>query len=116
MLSFLIARDTMHQQQWLAVIEETGGSANLPIPNSFDQRLEKQEFSYVFFGSAADGEPPQPGRYTSGPSLDGLGAFSVQQNQPLGEEPILGPAPPTSGAQRDQITTDPKGAAAAGKL
>ena len=25
MLSFLIARDTMHQQQWLAVIEELGG-------------------------------------------------------------------------------------------
>ena len=26
MLSFLIARDTMHQQQWLAVIEELGGA------------------------------------------------------------------------------------------
>jgi hypothetical protein len=25
MLHFLIARDTMHQQQWLAVIEELGG-------------------------------------------------------------------------------------------
>ena len=35
MLSFLIARDTMHQQQWLAVIEELGGmQAALPIPNS----------------------------------------------------------------------------------
>jgi len=69
MLSFLIARDTMHQQQWLAVIEETGGSANLPIPNSFDQTLEKQEFSYVFLGSAANAEPPPAGRYTSGPSM-----------------------------------------------
>jgi Manganese containing catalase len=35
-LSFLIARDTMHQQQWLAVIEELGGlEKSLPIPNSF---------------------------------------------------------------------------------
>lgn len=32
MLSFLIARDTMHQQQWLAVIEEPGGMETaLPI-------------------------------------------------------------------------------------
>src|SRR3954453_1428512 len=32
MLSFLIARDTMHQQQWLAVIEELGGeTAVFPI-------------------------------------------------------------------------------------
>ena len=54
MLSFLIARDTMHQQQWLAVIEELGGNAALPIPNSFDQSLEKQEFSYAFFGTDKD--------------------------------------------------------------
>ncbi len=34
-LSFLIARDIMHQQQWLAVIEDQGGlSASLPVPNS----------------------------------------------------------------------------------
>jgi Mn-containing catalase len=25
MLSFLVARDTMHQQQWLAAIEDIGG-------------------------------------------------------------------------------------------
>lgn len=32
MPSFLIARDTMHQQQWLAVIEEPGGMKTaLPI-------------------------------------------------------------------------------------
>ena len=38
MLHYMIARDTMHQQQWLAVIEELGGDKGvLPIPNSFDQ-------------------------------------------------------------------------------
>ena len=62
MLSFLIARDTMHQQQWLAVVEELGGHAALPIPNSFDQSKEKQEFSYVYFGQAADGSAPPAGR------------------------------------------------------
>jgi Mn-containing catalase len=44
MLSFLIARDTMHQQQWLAAIEDMGGD-QLPIPNSFPQSKENQKFS-----------------------------------------------------------------------
>lgn len=109
MLSFLIARDTMHQQQWLAVVEELGGPAALPIPNSFDQGLEKQEYSYVFLATNRDGEPPPDGRFTSGPSLDGRGQFTVRQNAPLGDEPVLGPARPDSGAQREQIT--PEGAA-----
>ncbi len=69
MLSFMIARDTMHQQQWLAVIEELGEKAHLPIPNSFDQSKETQKFSYAFFGSAADGTPPMAGRWTGGLAL-----------------------------------------------
>ena len=103
MLSFLIARDTMHQQQWLAVIEELGGNAALPIPNSFDQSKEAQKYSYAFFGSAADGTPPMAGRWTDGPSLDGKGQFSVMQNAPLGQEPVLGPARPDSAAQTEQM-------------
>ena len=63
MLSFLIARDTMHQQQWLAVVEELGGSAALPIPNSFDQSQEKQEYSYVFLATNREGIPPAAGRW-----------------------------------------------------
>ncbi|MXP62680.1 catalase [Roseomonas sp. M0104] len=103
MLSFLIARDTMHQQQWLAAIEELGGARALPIPNSFDQSKEKQEFSYVFLGTDRDGVPPPEGRFTTGPSLDGKGQFSVMQNMPLGDEPVLGPAREGSGAQAEQI-------------
>nr|WP_245190805.1 manganese catalase family protein [Jannaschia formosa] len=35
MLPLLIARDTLHRQQWLAVIEEPGGiEAVMPVPNS----------------------------------------------------------------------------------
>ncbi len=104
MLSFLIARDTMHQQQWLAVIEELGGDeGTLPIPNSFDQSLEKTQYSYSFIGTEVNGAPPPAGRWTSGVSLDGKGAFSVVQNQPLGEVPNLGPARPDSGAETQQI-------------
>ena len=104
MLSFLIARDTMHQQQWLAVIEELGGNAvTLPIPNSFPQSQEAQDYSYTYFGSSADGSPPPAGRWTEGPSLDGRGVFTAVQNRPLGEVPNLGPARPDSGAQTQQI-------------
>jgi len=103
MLSFLIARDTMHQQQWLAVIEELGGHAALPIPNSFDTAQEAQRFSHVFFAHHRDAMPPPEGRWTQGPSLDGQGEFSVAQSAPMGEEPVLGPAQPLSGAQKEQI-------------
>lgn len=101
MLSFLIARDTMHQQQWLAVIEELGGLAALPIPNDFPQEMEAQEFSYAYFGHMTDGTVPQ-GRWTSGPSLDGRGTFTGMVSKPLGEKPVLGPARPGSGAQAEQ--------------
>jgi Mn-containing catalase len=63
MWSFLIARDTMHQQQWMAVLEELGGPAALPIRNSFSQEQENSEFSYMFLTYGADGtvEPEDVG-------------------------------------------------------
>jgi len=60
MLSFLIASDTMHQNQWLAVVEELGGPQALPIPNSFPQEKENGAFSYAFFTTMRDGEIPTP--------------------------------------------------------
>jgi Mn-containing catalase len=104
MLSFLIARDTMHQQQWLAVIEELGGStANLPIPNSFPQEQEASQFSYAYFGHRIDGQVPA-GRWTEGSSIDGKGQFSPMKSEPLGGVPTLAPPRPDSGAQSDQIS------------
>ena len=103
MLHYMIARDTMHQQQWLAVLEELGGpAANLPIPNSFPQEMEDQENNYNFYATSVDGSVPE-GRWTSGPTIDGKDEFTVFRNQPLGEEPVLGPARPDSGAQDKQI-------------
>lgn len=103
MLHFMIARDTMHQQQWLAVIEELGGTETLPIPNSFDQSEEHQKYSYFLMGTARDGTPPPQGRFSQGASLDGHGKFSVGHFEPLGDEPVLGPARTGSGAQAEQI-------------
>lgn len=60
MLGYLMSRDVMHQQQWLAVIEELGGYKNaLPIPDSFDHGQELTQHSHTFFSTAVDGiEPP----------------------------------------------------------
>ncbi len=104
MLSFMIARDTMHQQQWLAVIEELGGGAGtLPIPNSFPQEKELGEHAYDFFDTGLAGSEAPQGRWTHGQAMDGKGAFSVFKNVPLGEAPDLGPARPDSGAEKQQI-------------
>lgn len=107
MLSYLIARDTMHQQQWLAVIEELGGTDALPIPNSFPQEKEDRDNDYNFYATSVDGTCPT-GRWTQGPSLDGRGEFSIFVNKPLGDVPDLGPARPDSGAQAEQIGEAPK--------
>jgi Mn-containing catalase len=107
MLSFLIARDTMHQEQWHAVLEELGGPEALPIPNSFPQEQEKTEFSYTYLATGADGSAPPEGRWSSGPSIDGKGEFSLQQAQPLGEEPVLSSPAAVSYAQTEQIDNGP---------
>ena len=89
MLSFLIARDTMHQEQWLAVLEELGGPTSIhPIPNSFPQEEEKSEFSYAFMSTDIDKPADPKTRWTSGPSIDGKGTFSFVHAEPHGHEPI----------------------------
>jgi Mn-containing catalase len=93
----------MHQQQWLAVIDELGGAAALPISNSFPQAEETQEYSYAFFATATNGAMPPPAVWNNGPAPDGKGSFAVFQNVPMGDEPVLGPARADSGAQNEQI-------------
>jgi Mn-containing catalase len=104
MLSFLIARDTMHQQQWMAVVEELGGvEAQMPIPNSTPPEHEAQEHSYYFLNTSLD-EPTPQGRWTSGRSLDGRSEFSAKDKpEPQGQKPDLGKARTQSGAQQEQI-------------
>lgn len=104
-LSFLIARDTMHQQQWLAVIEDMGGlNASLPIPNSFPQEHEASEHSYYCLNTSLD-KPLPKGRWSEGPSYDGKGQFTAKEKpEILGDEPLLGSARPGSGAQNEQIS------------
>lgn len=89
MLSFLIARDTMHQNQWLAAIAEleASGMENTPCPSAFPRSHEKNDVAYQFW-NLSTGEESAEGRWASGQSIDGQGQFTyLAHPQPLGPIP-----------------------------
>src|SRR3954466_8893831 len=88
MLSFLLARDTMHQNQWLAAIEElkADGLEDTPVPSNFPQEREMSEVAYKF-QNFSEGTESQEGRWASGPSMDGKGEFEyAAEPQAMGPE------------------------------
>jgi Mn-containing catalase len=92
-LSFLIARDTMHQNQWIAAIADIERSQLelTPVPSSFPQHLEKSEVAYQFMNFSA-GEESAEGRWAHGESMDGRSQFQyVARPQPMGP---IGDVPP----------------------
>ena len=92
-LSFLIARDTMHQNQWLAALEQLkeDGLDDTPVPSAFPQELEKTEFSYQFWNHS-EGQESAEGRWAKGRSIDGKGEFEYVANpQPLSDAPKMNP-------------------------
>ncbi|SLL06062.1 catalase [Mycobacteroides abscessus subsp. abscessus] len=94
MLSFLIARDTMHQNQWLAAIYELEQQEGVVVPSTFPKHLEKTDVSYLFLNHSM-GDESSKGRWASGPSMDGMGTFQyVKDVPPFGPAPKLKPAPP----------------------
>ncbi|WP_050181026.1 manganese catalase family protein [Domibacillus robiginosus] len=94
MLSWLIARDTMHQNQWIAAIKELEAKENVVVPSTFPRKLEKQEVAYTLFNFSA-GNQSAEGRWAYGPSMDGKGVFQyVEHPVPLAKAPVLKPAPP----------------------
>src|SRR3954469_2678750 len=66
-LSFLIARDTMHQNQWLAAIEELEheGFDRTPVPSSFPQDREMQMVSYQYW-DLSGGSEARSGSWANG--------------------------------------------------
>src|SRR5215208_728154 len=88
MFSFLLARDTMHQNQWLAAIEElkADGLEDTPVPSNFPQEREMSEVAYKF-QNFSEGTESQEGRWASGPSMDGKGEFEyVAEPEAMGPE------------------------------
>ncbi len=93
MLSFLIARDTMHQNQWMAAIEELEQQQTAVVPATFPKEKEKQEVAYSFM-NFSEGTQSQSGRWAAGKSMDNMGAFEYDSDpQPMGQIPALNPAP-----------------------
>jgi Mn-containing catalase len=81
MLAFMIARDTMHQNQWLAAIEEleADGLEMTPVPSNFPRNLEDQRVAYQFW-NCSEGTDSEGGRWARGPSPDGKGEFQYLAN------------------------------------
>jgi Mn-containing catalase len=84
MLSYLIARDTMHQNQWHAALESLG--EHVPVPKSFPQEKENQDVNYQFMSTFRDRHEDPEAPWTQGTSFDGEGEFSFGY-QPGGGEP-----------------------------
>ena len=96
MLSFLIARDTMHQNQFLAAIAELeeSGLEETPVPSAFPREEEMREVSYQFW-NLTDGTAAGDGRWAHGKTPDGHGKFEfVKHPKPLGDAPELGTSNP----------------------
>jgi Mn-containing catalase len=96
MLSFLLARDTMHQNQWLAAAAELQeeGAEMLPVPSNFPQNKEFTEVSYQYL-NFSDGQTANQGRWAKGPSVDGKGEFTYHDG-PTTTAPMPPPTHPDS--------------------
>ena len=79
MLSFLIARDTVHQQQWTAAAAElvAEGIEGLPVPSNFPRSNENTDVEYQFI-NFSDGAAAKDGSWAKGPTPDGVGKFSYE--------------------------------------
>jgi len=96
MLKFNLARDTCHQNQWLAAIEElrADGLEDLPVPIKFGTDTEYTEHSYEIWG-LSDGAASTEGRWAGGATVDGRGTFTyLDQPAPLGGVPDVPAADP----------------------
>jgi Mn-containing catalase len=93
MLKFNLARDTVHQNMWLAAIEELqeDGLESAIAPSAlFDEEYTEHAGSIWHL---SDGKAGAEGRWASGPAPDGMHEFSyVQKPKPLGGK-ASAPAP-----------------------
>jgi Mn-containing catalase len=85
LLSFLLARDTMHQNQWIAAARELQeeGAENLPVPSNFPLKKEKREVAYEY-RNYSNGAAAAQGSWAQGPTPDGRGEFSYVAEPPAG--------------------------------
>jgi Mn-containing catalase len=106
MLRFMIARDTMHQNQWLAAIRELeeDGLETTPCPSSFPLDQEMREVAYQFW-NCSDGAESGQGLWAKGPAPDGKGRFEY-----------LPPLPAPELGSNSTVVVDAAGRPLAGRL
>lgn len=103
MLSFLLARDTMHQNQWMAAVRELQeeGAESMPVPSNFPLNKENRDVAYQYL-NFSDGPAAAEGSWASGPSPDGKGEFTYHDG-PTTSAPM---PPPTHPDARFYGTTE----------
>src|SRR5215204_2934285 len=92
-LAFMLARDTMHQNQWLAAIEELeqDGLDRTPVPNLFPRQREMREVSHQYM-HFSDGAAAETGRWARGAAFDGEGEITYV-DRPLADNDSVGLGP-----------------------
>ncbi|WBB51012.1 manganese catalase family protein [Verrucosispora sp. WMMA2044] len=97
MLRFLLARDTMHQNMWMAAIEQLreDGLEEMPVPDAFPDSPDfTEQFSYTYL-DFSPGQDAAQGRWASGPTPDGKGEFRYDHSpRAHAPEPVLPPGDP----------------------
>ncbi|RWZ64745.1 manganese catalase family protein [Labedella populi] len=103
LLKFLLARDTMHQNQWTRAAMELQeeGLELLPVPSNFPIKKEDRDVSYEYI-NFSDGEHAKDGSWASGPTPDGKGEFSYLD----GPQSTVPMPPPTHPDSRFYGTTE----------
>jgi Mn-containing catalase len=112
MLSFMLARDIMHQNQWAAAIEQlrADGLEEFIVPGTMPLDRIQMDQARVFW-NCSEGTESEQGRWAQGPTFDGTGnefeylanpkpltgdAGVAPQPDPLLHGTLQQPTPPTS--------------------
>jgi len=106
LLSFLLARDTMHQNMWQAAAAElqAEGAERLPALSNFPQKKEFTEVSYQC-QSFSDGAAASEGSWAKGPrSMEMASHLPRRPHRPSQRRKGRGPRP---GQARHRVTEDP---------
>jgi Mn-containing catalase len=95
MLSFNLARDIMHQNQWAAAIDElrADGLEDFVVPGTMPLDRVRMDQAGVFWNCSAGTESGQ-GRWAKGPTPDGLSEFQyLAEPQSLTADAGVAPQP-----------------------
>ncbi|WP_342388368.1 manganese catalase family protein [Salinicoccus bachuensis] len=93
LLSFLLARDTMHQNQWIAAIKDLEEKEGVVTPSTVTNDMEATEFSHRLI-NFSEGEESSQLAWMDGVTPDGAAEFQYESTpKAYGDIPMLKPAP-----------------------